>query len=338
MKKARLKRIFTIAGSGTLLIAVLIFLAFKFTPWPSALLIRYAFTKGAKAANEALVKYVPKGITVVADQQYAVNDQDAFLDVYYPTAIAQKDTLLPVVVWIHGGGWVSGTKKEASNYYRILAAKEFVVVSVDYSIAPEKHYPLPLQQVNAALSFFKQNAKRFHIDAARFFIAGDSGGAHIAAQVANIISSESYSRLTGISPGINRDELSGLLLYCGAYDVALADLNGDYGSFLKTILWAYSGKKNFKDDPLFKTASVIDYIDGNFPPCFISVGNGDPLQIHSLNLARKLDTLKVQVDTLFFPEDQQPPLPHEYQFDLDVSAGKLTLERSVRFMKEIRKK
>lgn len=335
MKKTGLKRIFTIAGTGIALIAVLIFLAFKFTPWPSALLIRYAFTKGAKAANEALLKYVPKGVTVVSDQQYAANDKDAFLDVYYPIAIAQKDTVLPVVVWIHGGGWVSGTKKEASNYYRILADKGFVVVSIDYSIAPEKNHPLPLKQVNAALAFLTQNAKRFHIDAAHFFIAGDSGGAHIAAQVANIISDQSYSRLTGIVPGISRNALTGLLLYCGPYDVSLADLNGKFGGFLKTILWAYSGKKDFKDDPLFKTASVIDYIDGNFPPSFISVGNGDPLQIHSLNLARKLSRLKVKVDTLFFPANRQPPLPHEFQFDLDVPAGKLALQRSVEFIKDL---
>ncbi len=335
MKKTRVKKIFTNASIVIGLIAVLIFLAFKLTPWPSALIIRYAFTKGAKAANEALLIHVPKGVTVVPDQQYAVNDKDAFLDVYYPTAFAQKDTILPVVVWIHGGGWVSGTKKEASNYYKVLAAKGFVVVSIDYSIAPEKKYPLPLQQANAALSFLKQNARRFHINANHFFIAGDSGGAHIAAQVANIISNKSYSQLIGIVPGINRSELAGLLLYCGPYDVRLADFDGKFGGFLKTILWAYSGKKDFMKDPVFKTASVIDYVDHNFPPSFISVGNGDPLQIHSQNLARKLQRLNVKVDTLFFKPNTSPALPHEYQFNLDVPAGKLALEGSVKFMRKL---
>lgn len=337
MKKARVKRILTITCTGIVLIAILIFLAFKLTPWPSALIIRYAFTKGAEKANEALLKYVPDGVTIVPNQQYAANDKDAFLDVYYPTAIAQRDTILPVVVWIHGGGWVSGTKNEASNYYQILAAKGFVVVAIDYSIAPEKKYPLPLRQANAALTFLKQNAKRFHIDANHFFVAGDSGGAHIAAQVANIISNKSYRQLIGIAPGIDRSELTGLLLYCGPYDIALADFNGEFGGFLKTILWAYSGKKNFNNDPVFKSASVIDYVDHNFPPSFISVGNDDPLQIHSQKLAKKLQNLDVQIDTLFFKTDYRPALPHEYQFNFDVPTGKLALERSVRFMDELKK-
>ncbi len=326
-----------VAFACIMAVAFLIFIAFRFTPWPSSLLIRYAFTQGAKKTNAALLKHAPEGITIISDQQYDVNDRDAFLDVYYPTAIVKSDTLLPVVVWIHGGGWVSGTKEEGSNYYKILASKGVVVVSIDYSIAPEKKYPLPLKQVNAALNFLNQHADRFHIDPNNFFIAGDSGGAHIAAQVANIITNKSYSDLIDVKPGIERSSLAGLLLYCGPYDIALADFNGQFGGFLKTVLWAYSGKKDFMNDPVFKAASIIDYINSGFPPSFISVGNDDPLQIHSKKLAGKLDSLSVKIDTLFFKPDHLPKLPHEYQFNLDLVEGKQALEQSVRFINEIRR-
>ncbi len=330
------KKILLWVGTPILLIAVVVFLLFQFTPWPSAMLIRYAFTKGGKAMNEALVKHTPNGITLIADQQYDINDSDAFLDVYFPSTIANKDTILPAIVWIHGGGWVSGTKSEISNYYRILAAKGFVVVSIDYSVAPEKKYPTPIIQTNAALAFLKKHARKFHINPSSFFLAGDSGGAQIAAQVANIISNTQYSQLMGISPSINRSELSGLLLYCGPYDAALADLKGEFGGFLKTVLWAYSGTKDFEKDPIFKRASVIDYIDANFPPAFISVGNGDPLASHSLNLAQKLKALKTPIDTLFFTADYKPLLPHEYQFNLDVGAGHIALDRSVMFVNKFK--
>src|SRR5690606_31195070 len=107
-----------------------------------------------------------------------------------------------------------------------------------------------------------------------------------------------------------------------------------FGWFLKTVLWAYSGERDFISDPLFKTASVIDYVDSTFPPSFISVGNDDPLQAHSYKLARKLKSVHVKVDTLFFEPGHLPRLPHEYQFNLDVPDGKLALDRSILFMKD----
>jgi acetyl esterase/lipase len=67
--------------------------------------------------------------------------------------------------------------------------------------------------------------------------------------------------------------------------------------------------------------SVINYLNPDFPPCFISVGNGDPLQEHSKALASKVATLHVKMDTLFYPSNYLPDLPHEYRFNLDIDAG-----------------
>lgn len=64
-----------------------------------------------------------------------------------------------------------------------------------------------------------------------------------------------------------------------------------------------------------------------FPPSFISSGNGDPLAPQAVALAQKLSQLGVRVDTLFFPQDRQPPLPHEYQFNLDDQARQEALHQ-----------
>ncbi|HEY0272704.1 MAG TPA: hypothetical protein VGC22_05925, partial [Chitinophaga sp.] len=126
-KGARIKKVLAGTGLTIVLIFLLAFLAFKLSPWPSALWIRYNFEKGATAANDALQKHVPPGITAVLDQQYDGKDKDAFLDVYYPAAIAHTGRQLPVIVWIHGGGWLSGRKEDISNYCKILAGKGYVV-------------------------------------------------------------------------------------------------------------------------------------------------------------------------------------------------------------------
>jgi acetyl esterase len=308
-----------------------IFLAHKLTPWPSALLIRYVFERGAEQANQKLEKHVPKGISEILDMQYDPKDHDAKLDVYYPHGIEKK---LAVIVWVHGGGWISGDKLQSSNYLKILSSKGYIVVSVDYSIAPEKKYPIPVKQVMTALKFLQDNSNKLHIDSNSMFLAGDSAGSHIVAQVANSISDPNYAKLINIPASIERAKIKGLILYCGAYAVDNINLDGDFGSFLKTVLWSYSGKKDFMNDSYFKTASIIDHIGPKFPPCFISAGNGDPLLVHSKDLVKKLNALHIETDTLFFPKNFTPELPHEYQFDLDIEPGRMALSRSLEFLKK----
>ncbi|MBB2151337.1 alpha/beta hydrolase [Pedobacter gandavensis] len=333
----RFKKTLIQIGSILVFLILAIFIAFKVSPWPYAMLIRYAFNKEGIKVNEHLEKQVPNGLSEILDQQYIPQDKSAKLDVYYPSSLSGTSQVLPVIVWIHGGGWVAGSKDQMAGYCKILAAQGYSVVAIDYTLAPEGNYPLPLQQTQRALQYLMEHAKRFHIDTNRFILAGDSGGAHIAAQSANIIYNSQYAALMKIEPAIPRETLSGVMLYCGPYDTALVDMSGDFSAFLKTILWAYSGQKDL-NTPAFKTASVINYVTKDFPPTFISVGNADPLLTQSLAMARKLNGLGVLVDSLFFSADHQPPLPHEYQFNLDTEAGKLALHRSVAFLEKVSKR
>jgi acetyl esterase/lipase len=229
---------------------------------------------------------------------------------------------------------VSGDKDEVDNYMKILASHGFTVASVNYSIAPEKQYPTPIVQLNDALGYLQQNAKRLNVDTSRLMLGGDSAGSQIVAQMANIITSEAYSKEIGIDPKLSPGNLKGMLLNCGAYDLALPDYNGAFGKFLHTVLWAYSGDKDFLNDPKLKTASVINYLTPAFPPSFITAGNIDPLLAQSTELAKKLETLRVPTSTLFYPANHQPELNHEYQFNLDTSDGQQALKQIVDFAKQ----
>lgn len=329
-----LKKMLIWVGSTLVFLVIITFIAFKISPWPYAMLIRYAFNKEGRKVNENLKKHLPAGVTEILNQRYTDQDKDAELDVYFPASLTETDQVLPVIVWIHGGGWVAGSKDQIANYCKILAAKGFTVAAINYTLAPEGNYPLPLQQTQSSLRYLMSNAQRLHIDTNRFILAGDSGGAHIAAQSANLIYNGKYSELIQIKPAIHPQQLSGLILYCGPYDTSLVDLSGDFSGFLNAILWAYSGKKDL-DAAVFKTASVINYITKDYPATFISAGNGDPLLPQSVALARKLKLLKVPVDTLFFKSNHQPSLPHEYQFNLDSKEGRLALSRSLEFLKKL---
>ena len=142
-------------------------------------------------------------------------------------------------------------------------------------------------------------------------------------------------RRVGIAPKIAPRQLAAVLLLSGAYDLGAVDLDGKYGWFLRTVLWAYSGSRNFLRDERFALASVTSHVTAVFPPSFISSGNGDPLAPQAVALVRKLKTLHVKVDSLFFPDDYDPPLPHEYQFNLDSPAGQEALNRMLDFIEVV---
>lgn len=312
-------------------LVALVWVAFQVSPWPNALLIRDAFGKGSAKFSADLQKYVPDNVTQVENQQYRQGDKDALVDVFYPNGTTSP---LPTVVWVHGGAWVAGNKDQVDNYMKIFAARGFTMVSVNYTLAPEKQYPTPIIQLNDALGYLQQNAPRLHIDDNHIVLAGDSAGSQIVAQMANIMTSPDYAAKMDIQPKMAASKLKGLLLNCGAYDLALPDYNGPFGKFLHTVLWAYSGTKDFLHDPKLQTASVVNYLTPNFPPAFITAGNVDPLLDQSTELAQKLQALKVPTSTLFYPADHQPQLNHEYQFVLDEADGKKALQQMVDFARQ----
>ncbi|MCU0405222.1 MAG: alpha/beta hydrolase [Chitinophagaceae bacterium] len=312
-------------------VAVILFLAFRLSPYPSAWIIRYAFNKEAIKVNKALEQFVPENIETISHVHYDPNDKDAFLDAYFHKDSVQSKGKLPVIVWTHGGGLISGDRSQVGNYCKILAAKGYVVVSIDYTIAPEAKYPTPMQQLNKALAYIAANPGKFFADTTFFVLAGDSGGSMISAATANIITSPAYAEMTKVKPGLNPGQLKGLLLYCGIYEIDHLKTEGAFGSFLKTVMWAYFDTKDISENAYAKTASVTNFLTSSFPPTFISAGNNDPLLPQSKLLAEKLSALNVPVDTLFFPENHEPALGHEYQFTLD-DAGKLALERSKKFI------
>jgi acetyl esterase len=279
-----------------------------------------------------LRQHVPSGVAAQLNEQYGSSgDPDTQLDVFYPTTLG-RTAVLPTILWIHGGGWISGSKELVGNYLRIVAAHGYTTVALGYSLAPGHTYPTPLRQANAALGFLTANAARLHVDPGRLVVAGDSAGAQIAAQLANVVTVPEYAQRLGILPAIRPEQLRGLLLYCGAYEIRATHLHGGYGLYLRTLLWSYSGSRDFARDPLFATAAVLPHLSARFPPSFVSAGNADPLRAQSYALVAELARRGVSVDSLFFPDSFRPPVPHEYQFNLDGAAGQLALRRSLEFL------
>lgn len=329
------KKIIRIGIAIVSLALCILIIAPLISPRPSVFLLRFLSNRYSEQLSQTSEQYVPANVEAMLDIQYREDENDAYLDLYYPSDINKTDSALPLIVWVHGGGWILGDKKSVANYSKILASEDYIVAAVNYSLAPEKQYPVPLSQINDALAYLTNNYERFNIDVERIIIAGNSAGAHIAAQLATVISSPEYREIMDIEPSTSSNQLKAVILANGAYDTSLLTelkLNIFTKKLFSDVLWTYSGQKDFENSEAFVTGSVINYVTSDFPPAFITVGNGDPLEAHSIKLAERLENLDVPIKTIFYEEDHEPKLPHGYIFDLDTIDGQNALAAIIEFL------
>lgn len=309
-----LRRCATVLG---MLVAVLVslllvvVLSFVTTPIPGALLIRSSFNAEGVQGNEALGAYAPADVRRDADLAYTSSGRaDERLDVY-----RRADATEPAstIIWVHGGGWVGGDKSQGENYSRILAASGATVVQINYTLSPEARFPTAVQQLDAATSYLLDHADDLGIAADRLFYAGDSAGSQVVATYLAALGSPDEASLLGLQPQVQPKQVRGAVLFCGAYDVGAVQATGPFASFLNTVMWAYSGVRDWQSAEMLRQGSPIDAVTADFPPTFVSAGNGDPLESQSRAFAAHLQQLGVPVVTQFYDTDHEPPLPHEYQ-------------------------
>lgn len=320
-------------GSAIVLVCVLIVASLvSSSPWPSALIIRAVFEKGAADTVTEMRPYVPtSGIAAKTGIRYAPDSPDTTLDVFRPDT---ADAPLPTVVWIHGGAWISGAAANVDPYLRILASHGYATVGLNYTVGPEATYPTAVHQLNDALAYLDANAAALGIDRTRIILAGDSAGAQLASQLAALTTNPEYSHLLGIAPALEASQLSGVILNCGVYDLnALADLTGVAAWGFKTALWSYTGTKEWSQTSVGNTMSTIQHVTADFPPTFISGGNGDGLTwTESVPMSAALTDKGVDVTELFWPAPHEPKLPHEYQFHLHFPEARQALTATIDFL------
>jgi acetyl esterase/lipase len=303
-------------------------------PRPRVRLVRAVMDLGGDAAARALAAHVPPGVVERLDLSYDPSDPDARFDVFHPAGVDGTPQGLPTIVWVHGGAWVSGRKDHVANYLRILAASGFTTVGVEYTTAPEATYPTPILQLGRALAHVHASAAELHVDPTRIVLAGDSAGAQLAAQVANLLTSPAYAERAGIHlPPTPAPD--GVILHCGAFDLQGFDPRSPLRRFVRDVLRSYGGSPDPSADGALAAASIAPHATSAFPPAFISVGDADPLAPQSVELADRLESLGVPVERCFFAGDDAAGLGHEYQFDLDTPAGRLALDRSVAFARRV---
>ncbi len=141
--------------------------------------------------NCNLIAAVPAGIT--NDIEYgSAGGQKLLLDAFVPV----EGDNHPIVIMIHGGGWVGGDKQDMSLLYHSLIESDFTWFSINYRLAPEHRWPACLEDVQTAIKWVKANASDFKGNPDKIALVGYSAGGHLACLAAT---KESVQAVVGLA-------------------------------------------------------------------------------------------------------------------------------------------
>jgi acetyl esterase len=203
----------------------------------------------------------------------------------------------PVLLFLHGGGWVLGDLESHDGYCRDLAAESgCAVVAVDYRLAPEHPFPAALEDAQAALAWLATHGTEAGLDTRRLAIGGDSSGANLAAATAQWARDHGgppICRQVLVYPVTDHEESDSYRRHAeGAYLTAEA-----MRWYWRQYLGGADGRHP-RASPL-RAASLRD-----LPPTLVIVAEHDPLHDEGVAYAERLradgvDTMLVDMPGVF---------------------------------------
>ncbi|MFN0264373.1 alpha/beta hydrolase [Tepidamorphus sp. 3E244] len=216
---------------------------------------------------------------LVHDAAYG-SDPAQRLDVFAPRG---ADGPLPIVVFIHGGSWSTGTKDGYGFAGAAFASKGYVTVVPGYRLHPNGKYPAFIEDCAAAVAWARNNAAEIGGDPDRIVLAGHSAGAYNAAVLA-------YDQRWLDAAGVPRSAIRGFVGLAGPYDfLPLKDR--------ATI-------RTFTHVQDLQATQPINFVDSSDPPAILIHGSSDKIvhpTLHSDSLSRELMQAGVGVDVLHYP-------------------------------------
>ena len=231
----------------------------------------YTFTFAQPPSADQVQARLPKGTIIHGNIPYS-NDtlKKHLLDIYLPANAKGK---LPLVIFIHGGGWISNDKYADMGYMpntiEAMLNNGMAVASIDYRFAMQAVFPVILQDCNKAVSFLYDNADKYSLDKNKIALMGFSAGGHLASlmgtsqnnKVSNLYFPNSYRPF----------QYKAVVDFYGPTDLVLLSGNEDEKSPEGLLI----GAAPLLRPDLAKAASPITYIDKKDPPFLIFHGEKD---------------------------------------------------------------
>ncbi|MBI5566555.1 MAG: alpha/beta hydrolase [Chloroflexi bacterium] len=205
---------------------------------------------------------------MISDITYCTADDgtELKLDAYWPMQPADP---APAIMFVHGGGWVAGTKTgtPGMSYFLELARRGYFIASIDYRLAPTSTFPANIQDVKCAVRSLRANAAQYNLDPNRIGAWGASAGGHLV----SLLGTSDQS--TGWDAGQYLDQSSRVQAVVDMYGIH--DLTTEYvvGNVRGLDRMVFRAKS--QTDPILKEASSTTYASPDDPPFLILHGDFD---------------------------------------------------------------
>ncbi len=238
---------------------------------------------------------IPETIEEIKDVEYKnVNGKSLQMDFYRPK---NADGQLPLLLFIHGGGWKSGKRSDYLVYLTSFAQKGYMTATVTYRLKRDSIYPAAVEDVTDAVKWLFENGENFGYDPNRIALIGGSAGAHLAMLTG-------YGWENPASQNTGETHSSRIKAVVNIYGPV--DLTTEYARNQPLVI-GFIGHAYSEKPELYHEASPITYLNRSCPPTLILHGTSDTLVPISQS-----DTLKSRLDALRVPcEYYRVPLwPH----------------------------
>ncbi|MGJ8651604.1 MAG: alpha/beta hydrolase fold domain-containing protein [Opitutaceae bacterium] len=200
------------------------------------------------------------------------------LDLYLPRNVAEGDTI-PLVIWIHGGGWRKGSKGVISEQVFLLE-QGFALASVNYRLSRHAEFPAQIYDCKAAVRYLRKHANTYGIDPDRIGVWGSSAGGHLAALLGttgDVVALEGSLGVTDVSSRVQAvcdwfGVTDMLPLGDPGYQPEIAEKDPAEQPLAKLLGGLISNKRE-----LARSASPIHYVTEDDPPFLIMHGDQDAL-------------------------------------------------------------
>ena len=238
--------------------------------------LNYNFTFAQPPSPSQIQARLPKGTIIRGNIPYNSDTlKKHLLDIYLPVNVKGNVPLggIPLVVFIHGGGWLGNDKYADMGYMPNTVAamlnNGMAVASIDYRFATDAVFPAILQDCNKAVSFLYDNADKYNLDKNKIALMGFSAGGHLA----SLMGTSQNNKVTDLYfPNSYRPfQYKAVVDFYGPTDLILLPGNEDEKSPEALLI----GATPLSRPNLAKAASPLTYIDKNDPPFLIYHGEKD---------------------------------------------------------------
>ena len=289
------------------IMAVLMFFTLAATSWAQL------------SETERWVAQVGNAYEVEPNVTYLVaNNYEAKLDVYYRPGAKSP---VPVVMTIHGGGWIEGTKENSILGALPYLQMGFAVVNVEYRLARVSPAPAAVEDCLCALHWVGRNAQKYHFDLNKVIVTGESAGGHLALTTAMIPFSAGFENECASDDDIgnkrhkgqwtdSRPRVAAVINWYGITDVA--DML--QGPNIRSYAVSWLGSVPNRED-LARRLSPLTYVRAGQPPVLTIHGDADRVvpYSHAVRLHDVLNKAGVRNRLLTIPGGDHGDFPPEQQ-------------------------